>query len=148
MYQSVKGSFVFGQHDKAAVSFEVLDFLCKGPRSVKRDVNGMSRLALSQWTRHFWMHPMSLGLTRKRLSVLECFKDQLKYRLSAKPKQRYQSDRQLVSIGLWDWILNFTTVCLKLMHLCHVQRHKSCIVKGINSEEVIHLIVQGDPVTL
>ena len=53
----------------------------------------------------------------------------------------------MVILGPLDLVLNFTTVYFKLIHSCQMEKRKSCIAKEINNEQMIHLLVQSDPVT-
>ena len=70
---------------EAAVSFEVLYFLFKGPKISEEKCK---RYVLSDFVTMkapLWKHPMPLGLRRKKLSsVLNWFKDQLDYKIISK----------------------------------------------------------------
>ena len=108
MYQTVKGNFILGQCDKAVVSFDVLGFLFKGPSLVKRNVKGMSDL--SYWKHHLWKHPMPLGLEPKCCLCWSDLSTSLTMKWSIKPKKVTNLTETCVSLGPWDWVLNFITV--------------------------------------
>ena len=117
---------------------------------MRRNVKGMSCLTLSQWRHLFESIPCHWvpGGKSCRRSWID-LRTSLIIKSSVKPKKVTRFTGNLVSLGLgpWDWVLNFTTVCLKLIHLCQMERQNSCIGNETNREEIIHLLVQSDPVT-
>ena len=103
-------------------------FCSRVNRSVKRNVKGMSDL--SHWRHHLWKHPMPLGLKPKSCRFWSDLMTNLTIKLSVKPKKKLPVLQKFVSLKPWDWILYFTTVFRKLIHLCQMESpklfHGSC----------------------